>query len=113
MAYKHVREEPAHPTVVNPDVPVALENIILTAMAKSPEDRYASADDMRADLARFRRGEETTSVPLAAVPVMGADVTVVNPRMDKVYDRTTVGTVVPSPAIPTAPAGRRHRSSWP
>jgi beta-lactam-binding protein with PASTA domain len=103
VAYKHVREEPPHPTVVNPDVPVALENIILTAMAKSPEDRYASADDMRADLARFRRGEQTTSVPMAAVPVMGADVTVVNPRMDKVYDRTTVGTVVSSPAIPTAP----------
>jgi eukaryotic-like serine/threonine-protein kinase len=103
VAYKHVREEPPHPTVVNPDVPVALENIILTAMAKGPESRYASADDMRADLARFRRGEQTSSVPMMAVPVSGADVTVVNPRMDKVYDRTAVGTVVPSPTIPTAP----------
>jgi eukaryotic-like serine/threonine-protein kinase len=103
VAYKHVREEPPRPTVVNPDVPVALENIILTAMAKSPESRYASADDMRADLARFRRGEQTASVPMMAVPVSGADVTVVNPRMDQVYDRTTVGTVVPSPTIPTAP----------
>jgi eukaryotic-like serine/threonine-protein kinase len=103
VAYKHVREEPPKPTVVNPDVPVALENIILTAMAKSPEARYASADDMRADLARFRRGEQTTAVPLMAVPVGGADVTVGNPQMDKVYDRTTVGTVVPSPTIPTAP----------
>ncbi|MGH9004168.1 MAG: PASTA domain-containing protein, partial [Acidimicrobiia bacterium] len=91
------------PTVVNPDVPVALENIVLTAMAKNPEARYASADDMRADLARFRRGEQTSAVPLTAVPVTGADVTVVNPQMDKVYDRTTVGTVVPSQAIPTAP----------
>src|SRR5207245_1683282 len=57
VAYKHVREEPPHPTVVNPDVPAALENIVLTALAKSPDARYASADDMRADLARFRRGE--------------------------------------------------------
>jgi serine/threonine-protein kinase len=103
VAYKHVREEPPHPTVVNPDVPAALENIVLTAMGKTPDARYASADDMRADLARFRRGEQTTSVPMAAVPVTGADVTVVNPRTDKVYDRTTVGTVVPSPTIPTAP----------
>ena len=103
VAYKHVREEPPKPTVVNPDVPVALENIILTAMAKLPDGRYASADDMRADLARFRRGEQTSAVPLMAVPVSGADVTVVNPQMDKVYDRTTVGTVVPSPTIPTAP----------
>jgi serine/threonine-protein kinase len=103
VAYKHVREEAPRPTVVNPDVPAALENIILTAMAKSPEARYASADDMRADLARFRRGEQTTSVPLTAVPVSGAEATVVNPRLDKVYERTTVGTVVPSPTIPTAP----------
>src|SRR5438067_2380751 len=103
VAYKHVREEAPRPTVVNPDVPVGLETIILTAMAKSPEARYASADDLRADLARFRRGEQTTSVPLAAVPVTGADVTVANPRLDKVYDRTTVGTVVPSPTMPVAP----------
>jgi serine/threonine-protein kinase len=72
-------------------------------MAKSPEARYASADEMRADLARFRRGEQTSSVPLMAVPVAGADVTVANPRLDKVYDRTTVGTVIPSPTIPVAP----------
>jgi serine/threonine-protein kinase len=103
VAYKHVREEATKPTVVNPDVPVALENIILTAMAKTPDARYASADDMRADLARFRRGEQTSAVPMMAIPVSGADVTVVNPQMDKVYDRTTVGTVVPSPTIPTAP----------
>ncbi|HEX6381762.1 MAG TPA: Stk1 family PASTA domain-containing Ser/Thr kinase [Acidimicrobiia bacterium] len=103
VAYKHVREEPTKPTVVNPDVPVALENIILTAMAKLPDGRYASADDMRADLARFRRGEQTTAVPLMAVPVHGSDVTVVNPQMDTVYDRTAVGTVVPSPTIPQAP----------
>jgi serine/threonine-protein kinase len=103
VAYKHVREQPPRPTVVNPDVPQALENIILTAMAKSPEGRYASADDMRADLARFRRGEQTVSVPLTAVPVAAGDVTVVNPRTDRVYDRTTVGTVVPSPTIPVTP----------
>jgi serine/threonine-protein kinase len=103
VAYKHVREEPTHPSVVNPDVPAPLENIILTAMGKSPESRYDSADDMRADLARFRRGEPTTSVPMAAVPVTGSDVTVVNPRMDTVYDRTTVGTVVSSPTLPVAP----------
>src|SRR5437764_13959609 len=72
-------------------------------MAKRPESRFTSADDMRADLARCRRGEQTSSVPLVAVPVTGADVTVANPRMDKVYDRTTVGTVIPSPTIPVAP----------
>src|SRR6476646_10381097 len=64
VAYKHVREEPMPPTQRNPDVPADLEQIILTAMAKNPDQRYQTADDMRADLLRFRRGR-----PLAAAPV--------------------------------------------
>ena len=36
----------------------------MSALAKDPEHRYQSADDLRADLLRFRRGR-----PLAAAPV--------------------------------------------
>jgi eukaryotic-like serine/threonine-protein kinase len=64
VAYKHVRETPTVPSQRNPDVPEPLEQIILTALAKDPDDRYQTADDMRADLLRFRRGR-----PLAAAPV--------------------------------------------
>jgi serine/threonine-protein kinase len=64
VAYKHVREAPVPPSQRNPDVPVDLERIILTALAKDADHRYQSADDMRTDLLRFRRGR-----PLAAAPV--------------------------------------------
>jgi serine/threonine-protein kinase len=64
VAYKHVREDPEAPSRRNPEVPPDLEQIILTAMAKDPEARYQTADDMRADLLRFLRGR-----PLAAAPV--------------------------------------------
>ncbi len=56
VAYKHVREDAVPPTRRNPDVPADLEQIILTALAKDPDHRYQTADDMRADLLRFRRG---------------------------------------------------------
>jgi eukaryotic-like serine/threonine-protein kinase len=112
VAYKHVREQPTRPSVVNPDVPKALEDIILTALAKSPEDRYPSADDMRADLARFRRGEAPVAVPatiLPAIPVSGTEPTTVTPRVPaRAPDRTTVGAVVP-----TGPAPPRRRSAAP
>src|SRR6185437_2011645 len=53
VAYKHVREEAVAPTERNPDVPPDLERIILTALAKLPDNRYQTADDMRADILRF------------------------------------------------------------
>ena len=42
---------------VNPAVPAALEAIILKAWPRT-RARYPSADDLRADLPRFRRGEQ-------------------------------------------------------
>ncbi|MEX2100452.1 MAG: Stk1 family PASTA domain-containing Ser/Thr kinase [Acidimicrobiia bacterium] len=56
VAYKHVREPPVPPSHVNPDVPDAMDRIVLTAMAKDPNRRYQSAADLRADLLRFERG---------------------------------------------------------
>jgi serine/threonine-protein kinase len=64
VAYKHVREAPAPASQRNPDVPPDLDQIINTALAKNPDERYQTADDMRADLLRFQRGR-----PLAAAPV--------------------------------------------
>ncbi len=46
-------EEPTPPRKLDPTIPVDLETIILKAMAKLPADRYATAGDMAADLARF------------------------------------------------------------
>ncbi len=70
VAYKHVREEPTPPSERNPDVPPDLERIIVTALAKSPENRYQTADDMRADILRFRRGRPVVGAPGAG---LGAD----------------------------------------
>ncbi len=69
VAYKHVREAPVPPSERNPDVPPDLELVIMTALSKEPENRYQTADDMRADILRFRRGRPVVGAPVAAMMV--------------------------------------------
>ncbi len=63
VATKHVSDQPPRPLSVNPNLSAAFESIILTCLAKEPDDRYASADDLRADLVRFRQGRAVAAQP--------------------------------------------------
>src|SRR5947208_595136 len=49
IAYKHVQEEPAPPSELNPAIPAPLDEIVLRALQKDPANRYRSAEDMRLD----------------------------------------------------------------
>ncbi|HUQ40856.1 MAG TPA: Stk1 family PASTA domain-containing Ser/Thr kinase [Acidimicrobiales bacterium] len=75
IAYQHVRQDPVPPRDVNPAIPEPLEHIVLRAMAKDPAARYASADELRNDLLRFRQGRAVTATappPTMAVPTVAA-----------------------------------------
>ncbi|MDR5683029.1 MAG: protein kinase [Armatimonadota bacterium] len=50
IALKHIYEEPPPPRAYNPRIPARLEGICRRALAKSPAQRYASAEQMRDDL---------------------------------------------------------------
>ena len=45
VIWAHVEEPPPTPSVVCPDLPPAVDGVLLTAMAKAPEDRYATCRD--------------------------------------------------------------------
>ena len=66
IAYKHVQQSPIPPTQVNRAVPPSLEAIILQSMAKDPAARYQSAEDLRADLVRYVRGNSVLAQPAPA-----------------------------------------------
>ncbi|CAN5710756.1 Stk1 family PASTA domain-containing Ser/Thr kinase [soil metagenome] len=73
IAYKHVRENPERASEVNSDVPEALDAIVMKAMSKNPDNRYADANEMAEDLDRFLAGQRVAATPfLAATSVMGA-----------------------------------------
>jgi serine/threonine-protein kinase len=64
IAYKHVKEDPVAPSDLNPDVTPEVDAVVLKAMAKNPDNRYQSADEMRQDLDRLLRGQPTDATPL-------------------------------------------------
>jgi eukaryotic-like serine/threonine-protein kinase len=64
IAYRHVREDPTPPRMLNPDVPAPLEAICLKAMAKLPDNRYQTAAELHDDLERFRNGQPVHATPL-------------------------------------------------
>jgi hypothetical protein len=53
LLHQILHDDPKPPRQSDRSIPVELETIVLKAVAKAPEDRYASAGEMAADLRRF------------------------------------------------------------
>jgi beta-lactam-binding protein with PASTA domain/predicted Ser/Thr protein kinase len=117
IAMKHLSEVPVPPSETRPEVPEDLDSVVLRALAKDPEDRYQTAEEMETDLARVQRGlpvssetADAATAVLAGAGISGAP-TIIAPRP-----------AAPPTAPPrTPPAGyygyegppRRSRSVWP
>ncbi|MHC4871562.1 MAG: protein kinase domain-containing protein [Planctomycetota bacterium] len=65
VLFKHVYEEPAPPSAVNPDVSPAVDKVILNMMEKKPEDRPGSGEELLTALRDLYN--ETGSIPMGAV----------------------------------------------
>jgi serine/threonine protein kinase len=46
LAHSHIYEMPPRPVLLNPSIPPVVEQIILTALAKNPQQRFQRANDM-------------------------------------------------------------------
>jgi len=67
IAYAHVHETPRRLRDVDPELPPEIDAITMKLLAKDPAHRYPSADDLRADLRRFREGARLAPAPAPAV----------------------------------------------
>lgn len=81
VALKHLQERPVVPSKINPDVPAALEQIILKMLAKEKSERYRSAAELIQDLrtvkgtvhgAAFQQGGESLAISQEATQVTPA-----------------------------------------
>jgi beta-lactam-binding protein with PASTA domain/predicted Ser/Thr protein kinase len=103
IAYKHVREAPRPPSALVPEIPSELDAVVLKALAKNPDNRYQSADEMRLDLERLLAGQA-----VEATPVLPTDQTVAMVAPGRTRDTTTVmAPVARDPGVPGVPPPRR------
>ena len=113
IAMKHLNAVPEPPSKLRPEIPHDLDAIVMRALAKEPDLRYASAEEMDADLARVARGvavsEKTEDAMTHVLAGAGA---------------ASAATMVTRPSTVTAPPAYRppgtyyeerpgRRSVWP
>jgi serine/threonine-protein kinase len=60
---KVIHGEPPGPRQISRDIPRQLELICLKCLAKAPQQRYATAEEVRDDLNRYLRGETVRAKP--------------------------------------------------
>jgi len=102
VALQHVRATPEPPRRLVPTVSKAAETVAMRLLEKDPEKRYQSADDVRVDLERARRGEP----PLALKPPARVSPAAASTRPAGRHD-TTRDTRVVAGATPDARATRQ------
>ncbi|HEY3702953.1 MAG TPA: protein kinase [Acidimicrobiales bacterium] len=104
LAMQHLRAEPPSPRNVSTQVPPWLEAVVLTALAKSPEQRFATADQLGDALARGPAwtGPHPATEGGAATTVDRAWSRPVPIGAERRSDRPPTG---PYPAEPWAPTG--------
>ena len=110
VAYKHVQEQVPPIASINPSVPADYEAITMRLLAKSPSSRYASAEDLRSDLRRFREGQPVHAAGPAATTAMAAEtaaLTAVAASVDNTPPRGTMPSYDPYDAQPA-----RRRTAW-
>ena len=123
VASKHVRDHPPAPRALNPSIPPTFEAIILKAMDKNPDYRYATSEDLRADLLRFNEGRDVLAAhedhtqwvaALAATGVVGGMATTESASARWVRrSRYRLKPASSAKRNPGATAQRRTPSSWP
>ncbi len=91
LAMQHLRDEPPPLTVLNPAVPIQIEQIVNRVMAKEPSARYRTAEQFGRALMDYRRLADQSTGLQSAIPIAHSE-------------STTVASAAPT-AIAPAPAG--------
>jgi eukaryotic-like serine/threonine-protein kinase len=115
IAMKHLSATPQPPSSRRPDVPRDVDLVVLRSLAKDPDDRYQTAEEMDADLGRVARGASVSDETAdAATAILRAPPLPTGAAAARTVIRQ------PTPAYPPQPPAYydyeerpRRRSVWP
>jgi serine/threonine-protein kinase len=115
IAMKHLSKVPEPPSAKRPEIPRALDQVVLRALAKDPDDRYGSAEEFDAELAQVAEGLPVSAetADAATAVLAGAGVT------DTAQTAIARAPAPARPHTPPRPSGyyyeppRRRRPVWP
>src|SRR5277367_311438 len=115
IAMKHLSAIPDPPSKLRPEVSHDLDAVVMRALAKDPADRYSSAEEMDADLARVARGASVSDRTEEAMTSVLAG-SGVSQAMTSIVPREGL-TPPPAPPPYRPPSyyegGGRRRPRWP
>jgi eukaryotic-like serine/threonine-protein kinase len=106
IAMKHLNDAPKPPSKIRPEIPDELDQVVLRALAKGPEDRYQSAEEFSEDLHRVEAGLPLAPETAEAATALLTGVTV-PPGGDGGSTEVLSGTAVMRPRGVPSQAPRR------
>ena len=109
IAMKHLSDPPRPPSLERPDISPDLDMVVLRALAKSPDERFQTAEEMDAELDRVGQGLGVTAATADAATMVlsGADAaptSIIPPRRPPSATRPSYRYAEPPP---------RRRAIWP
>ena len=124
VALKHFQEPMPFIRESHPEIPQSLENVILKATAKEPLDRYATCEEMMADLDTCLYEERLHEAPFMPVSLL-QETKVLTPLSAEVVAKADSGNTIvsPPPSVKAEPiqeyesgreaaGGKQKRKKW-
>ncbi len=98
VIFKHISDPLSLPSLVKPDIPAPIEQVILKALAKDPKDRFTTASEFKAAWKRALEQKETVQHAPAAVATLAPTAEPVSPAARKPVQTTGSITKTAKPA---------------
>ena len=90
IAMKHLSDTPRPPSSIRPEIPPDLDMVVLRALAKNPDDRFQTAEEMDAELAHIADGGSVTAITadaatavLSGTSLASAPTAIASPRRER------------------------------